>query len=43
MGSVAMGTASSPRTPKPCGIPGCIATLTNSTVPILDRTALTVS
>jgi hypothetical protein len=40
-GSVKIGTPSI--VPKPCGIPGCIATLANRTVPSAVRTSLTVS
>ena len=32
-GSVKIGVSSSPTTPKPCGLPGCIATPPNQTVP----------
>ena len=32
-GSVKIGVPSAPTVPKPCGIPGCIATLSNRTVP----------
>ena len=32
-GSVKIGVSSSPTVPKPCGLPGCIATSVNSTVP----------
>ena len=42
-GSVKIGVASGPTVPKPCGMPGCIATLSNSTVPSRDSTSLTTS
>src|SRR5450759_4464691 len=42
-GRVNTGTSSSPRTPKPCGMPGYIATLSKRTVPTRESTSLTVS
>ena len=42
-GSVKIGVASSPTNPKPCGLPGCIATSPNETVPSSDSTSLTTS
>ena len=42
-GRVKIGVASSPTTPKPCGLPGCIATSRNSTVPSPLSTSLTTS
>ena len=42
-GSVKIGVESGPITPKPCGLPGCIATWSNSTVPSRLSTSLTTS
>jgi hypothetical protein len=42
-GSVKIGVWSSPTLPNPCGMPGCMATLPNHTVPSADSTSLTVS
>ena len=42
-GSVKIGVRSGPSVPWPWGIPGCIATLVNSTVPSRESTAFTVS
>ena len=42
-GRVKIGVRSGPSMPKPCGIPGCMATLRNVIVPSLDRAALTTS
>ena len=42
-GSVKIGVASSPTTPKPCGLPGCMATSPNSTVPSSTRASFTTS
>ena len=37
------GVLSGPIVPKPCGIPGCMPTLSNCTVPTLESTSLTTS
>ena len=37
------GVESGPMVPKPCGIPGCIATLSNRTVPSRESTSFTTS
>ena len=42
-GRVMTGVRCAPSSPLPCGIPGRIATLTNSTPPSADSTSLTVS
>ena len=42
-GRVKTGMAAPPRTPKPCGMPGCIATLSKRIVATLDSTSLTMS
>ena len=42
-GSANSGVSSGPIVPKPCGIPGCMATRVNSTVPLRPSTSLTVS
>ena len=42
-GSVNTGVWSSPRTPKPWGLPGCIATWSKDIVPTRESTSLTVS
>ena len=42
-GSVRIGVASSPTKPNPCGLPGCIATSPNDTVPSSESTSLTTS
>ena len=42
-GNVMIGVESSPTKPKPCGLPGCIPTSPNETVPSPDSTSLTTS
>jgi hypothetical protein len=42
-GRVKIGVSSGPITPKPWGIPGCMATLVNSTVPSRLSVSLTTS
>ena len=42
-GSVKIGVLSGPIVPKPCGIPGCIATRSNETVPMRPSASLTTS
>ena len=42
-GSMIIGVRSSPIRPKPCGLPGCIATEVNSQAPSSGITCLTMS
>ena len=42
-GSVKIGTRACPTCPKPCGLPGCIATGPNQTVPSGRSAAFTTS
>ena len=42
-GSVKIRVSSSPTVPKPCGLPGCIATGPNQTVPSGASASLTTS
>ena len=42
-GSAKIGVLSGPMVPKPCGLPGCMATCSNRTVPSRDSTSLTTS
>ena len=38
-----IGVLSGPMVPNPCGLPGCIATCSNATVPSRESTSLTTS